>query len=440
MGTQGNYELKREEMIKVLELNYQAKKIVSVVLIALLIISVGMVSGCAKKAEETIKIGAIYPLTGSLATTGADVKNGVLYAVDVINNEYDLNLPLARAKGIDSLNGAKIEIIFGDSQGSPSVGRSEAERLIEKEKVAALIGCYQSAVTAEASQVAEDKGIPFLTAMSAVTSLTEQGFNWFFRTTPDDKTFIQNFYEFLQDTQKKGVKVEKVAIVHENSIWGQEFGEYGERYAKEGGYQVVENISYSSDTTNVASEVQRLKDARPDVVMQASYINDAILYMQTYKQMNFNPDAILADDGGFIEPEFLQILGTDGDYVLTRATWSKDLAEAKPLVGTVNRIFRERYGTDMNGNSARVFTGLLVLADAINRAGSTNPEAIREALLETNIPGDKLIMPWDGVKFDQETYQNTLGKGIICQIIDQEYCTVWPWHLATKEIIWPMPK
>jgi branched-chain amino acid transport system substrate-binding protein len=332
-----------------------------------------------------------------LATTGADVKNGIMFAVDIINNEHNLDLPLARSEGIDSLNGAKIEVIFGDSQGSPSTGKSEAERLINKEKVVALIGCYQSAVTAEASQVAEDQ-------------------------------------------EAKGIKVEKLGIVHENSLWGQEFSEYGEQYAQECGYQIVESISYSSDTTNVTSEVQRLEDAHPDVVMQASYVNDAILYMQTFKQMKFNPDAILADDGGFIEPEFLNTLGEDGDYILTRATWSKDLAEAKPLVGTVNQMFRERYGTDMNGNSARAFTGMLVLADAINRAGSTAPGAIHEALLETNIPGDKLIMPWGGVRFDRETHQNTLGKGIICQIIDEEYYTVWPWNLATRELVWPMPK
>jgi branched-chain amino acid transport system substrate-binding protein len=394
-----------------------------------------------KKAEETIKIGAIYPLTGSLATTGTDIKNGIMLAVDVINHEYDLNLPLAKSKGIGSLKGAKIEIVFGDSQSSPSTGKSEAERIFDEEKVVALIGCYQSAVTAEASQVAEDKGIPFLAPESVAPSLTQRGFKWFFRTTPDDKNLIQSFYEFLQDIQEeKGIKVEKLGIVYENSIWGAEFAEYQEQYAGEYGYQVVESLSYSSDTTNVTREVQRLKDAHPDVVMQASYINDAILYMRTYKEMNFNPDAFLADDAGFIEPEFLQTLGEEGNYILTRQTWSRDLAEVKPLVGIVNQMFRERYGTNMTGNSARAFTGMLVLADAINRADSTDPEAVQEALLETNIPGDRLIMPWDGVGFDHETHQNTLGKGIICQIIDQEYHTVWPWNLATKELIWPMPK
>jgi branched-chain amino acid transport system substrate-binding protein len=80
-----------------------------------------------------------------------------------------------------------------------------------------------------------------------------------------------------------------------------------------------------------------------------------------------------------------------------------------------------------------------VLADAIHRAGSTDAQAIQQALLETDIPADQLIMPWDGVRFDQTTHQNTLGRGVICQIIDGEYYTVWPWSLATREVIWPMP-
>ena len=425
--------------MKALKRNCQGTTLIIAILIAVIIMSVAGLSGCTDK--KTIRICAIYPLSGSLATTGGDIKNGIMLAADIINHEYDLNLPLAKSKGIDSLNGAKIRVIFGDSQGSPSKGKSEAKRLIERENVAALIGCYQSAVTAEASEVSEYKKIPLLTAMSSVTTLTERGFNWFFRTTPNDKKFIQNFYDFLQEIQEKeGINIEKLAIVHESSIWGQEFGEYGEQLAKEYGYQVVENLSYSSDTRNVDGEVQRLKDANPNVVIQASYINDAILYMQTYKKLSFSPDAILTDGVGFIEPEFLKTLGGDGDYILTRSTWSKDLAEAKPLVGTVNQMFQERYGIDMNGNSARAFTGMLVLADAINRAGSTKPEAIGEALIETNIPGDKLIMPWAGVRFDKETHQNLLVESIICQVIDQEYYTIWPRNLATKDLIWPMPE
>jgi len=424
-----------------LKLVSQVGKVLSIILVALLIILTVAVSGCTKESPGTVKIGAVYPLTGSSAAIGADIKNGILLALDVVNNEHNLDLPLARSGGIDSLNGAKLEIVFGDSQGSPSVGILETERLIDEEKVVALTGCYRSAVTAAASQTAEDKGVPFLAAISTAPSLTQRGLKWFFRTTPSEETFIHNFYQFLQDIQdEKDIKADRLAIVYEDSIWGSEIGEYEEQYTDKCGYQVVASISYSSYTTNLTSEVQRLIDARPDILMQASYVNDAILYLQAYKQTNFCPDAILANDAGFTNPEFLQTLGKDGNYILTREVWSKDLATTKPLAGTINQMFGERYGADMNGNSARAFTGVLVLADAINRAGSTDPEAIHKALLEINIPGDKLIMPWDGIRFDQVTHQNTLGKGIICQIIEQEYCTVWPRNLATRELVWPMPK
>nr|CBH39039.1 hypothetical secreted protein, basic membrane protein family [uncultured archaeon]CBH39351.1 hypothetical secreted protein, containing basic membrane lipoprotein domain [uncultured archaeon] len=416
------------------------KRFIGAVLIAILMSSLAGMPGCIEEGDESVKVGAIYPLSGSLAATGADVKNGVLFAADIINNEYDLDLPLARSKGIDSLNGAKVELVFGDSQGYPATGKSEAKRLINEDNVVALIGCYKSAVTAEVCQVAEDNGIPFLADQATAPSLTRQGFNWFFRTTPNEETFVQNFYEFLNDAQKaKGIEVETLGLVSENSIWGNEIAEYEEQYAGEFDYQVVEHISYDSDTLDVRSEVRMLKDAQPDVVMQASYLNDAVLYMQTYKEQNFCPDAIMADSGGFIDPEFLHVLGADANYILTREVWSRDLAAAKPLLGTVNQMFKERYGTDMDGNSARAFTGLLVLAEAINRAGSSNPEAIRNALRDTNVPADVLIMPWDGIRFDQKTHQNILGKGIICQIIDQDYYTVWPWNFATKELIWPMP-
>ncbi|MFC1979786.1 ABC transporter substrate-binding protein [Chloroflexota bacterium] len=411
------------------------------VLLSMLLVSVAILApGCLMKNSATIKIGAIYPLTGPSASAGLDVKNGILLAADIVNNEYNLNLPLARTKGIPSLGGAKIKIIFEDSQGSPILGRFQAQRLIDEEKVVTIIGCYQSAVTAEASGVAKDKGIPFLTFSSTAPSLTQRGFKWFFSTTPNEETFVHNFFLFLQDVQEKtGKTIDKLALIHENSVWGMEIAELEKRYAREHGYSIALDISYSADTENVTNEVQRLKDVNPDVVLQASYSNDAVLFMKNYKALDFNPSAILADNAGFIDPGFTQSLGKDSNYILTRMTWCRDLAESQPLIQKVSQVFQERYGTEMNDNSARAFTGILVLAEAINTAGLTDPNAIRKALLKTDLPSDKLIMPWDGVRFDTKTHLNLLGRGIICQIIGQEYYTVWPWNMATRELIWPVP-
>ncbi len=396
----------------------------------------------AKAAEpEEVLIGVIYPLTGGLAATGEDLKAGVELAVEIVNGEYpDLELPLAAEAGLPGLDGAKVKLIFGDHEGNAEKGMAEAERLITEENVVALVGCYNSSVTATASQAAERLGTPFLNPESTSPQLTERGFQWFFRTTPYDKLFTENFYEFLDSLREKDVEVNKVAILNENSLWGTDVATLEEEYAKEYGYEVVVSIPYSKDATDMTSEVQKLKAANPDVVMQSSYVSDAILSMKTYKDLDFNPPAILAMDAGFIVSEFVETLGDDANYILSREVWTLDLAGSKPLVGTVNDMYKERNDRNMDGNSARAFTGMLTLLEAINRAGSTEPEAIQAALLETDIPGEQTIMPWKGIKFDPETHQNILGAGIIVQIQDGEYYTVWPFDLASKELIWPMPK
>lgn len=392
-------------------------------------------------AQEEIRIGAIYPLTGAAGSTGLELKQAAELAADIINTAHpELALPLAATAGLPNLKGAKIKLIFADHQGNPQLGASEAERLITQEKVVALIGCYFSNVTQTASQVAERYGVPFLNPESSSATLTQRGFKWFFRTTPHDDLFIHNFYEFLKDLEaKKGIKIGKLAVLNENTLWGSESLKLEEKLAKDMNYAVAEKILYPAKSTQLTSEVQRLKAANPQVLMQSSYLGDAILSVKTYKELGFSPDAILANDAGFNDSEFLKTIGKDGDFILSREVWALDLTARNPLVKQVNDLYQQRYKVNFNGNSARTFTGVFVIADAINRAASTKPEAIQKALKETNIPAAQIIMPWKGIKFD-ETGQNPLGAGIIVQIQDGKYHTVWPFDLASKPVVWPMPK
>jgi branched-chain amino acid transport system substrate-binding protein len=362
-------------------------------------------------------------------------------AADIINNGANIpNLPFSHGGGLPGLKGAKIKLIFADHQSNPQVGATEAERLINQEKVVALIGCYQSNVTATASQVAERYQIPFLNASSSSENLTERGFKWFFRTTPHDALFVQNSFDFMKDLEKKkGVKINNIGLLSENTLWGSETAKLESRLGQAGGYGVVKTVLYPQSSTQLTSEVQTLKAANPQVIMQASYLGDAILSMKTYKELNFLPDMIVANDAGFTDSEYVKTLGKDADYIVTREVWAIDLADRNPLIKQVNDLFYSRYKINFTGNSSRDFTGLMVLADAINRAGSTNPEAIRKALAETNIPGNKLIMPWKGIKFDQSG-QNTLGSGIVVQVIGGKYYTVWPFDRASHDVVWPMPK
>ncbi len=403
---------------------------------------VTLVASFSASAQQEIKIGVIYPLTGAAASSGAEMKNALELAADIINNGAKSipNLPFSAGGGLPNLKGAKIKLVFADHQGNPQVGASEAERLITQEKVVAIVGAYFSNVTATASQVAERYKIPFVNPESSSASLTQRNFKYFFRTTAHDDLFVHNFFEFFSELEaKKRIKVKRLASFNENTLWGNETTKLETRLAHEKGFELTKAISYPAKSTQLTSEVQLLKAADPQVVLQSSYLGDAIMAMKTYKELGFSPDMILANNAGFTDTEFIRTLGKDADYVITRDVWSLDLAKKNPLIKQVNDLYFERYKTNFTGNSSRTFTGLMTLADAINRAGSNEPEAIRKALTETNIPGNKLIMPWKGVKFDDKG-QNVYGSGILVQIIDGKYHTIWPFDLATHEVVWPMPK
>ncbi|MEJ2034425.1 MAG: ABC transporter substrate-binding protein [Deltaproteobacteria bacterium] len=140
-----------------------------------------------------------------------------------------------------------------------------------------------------------------------------------------------------------------------------------------------------------------------------------------------------------MSPDFQQTLGADADYVTSREVWSLDLTQTNPLAEQVNALFRARYGADLNGNSARGFIGMMTLAEAINRAAATDPDAVRAALRATDIPAEQLIAPWQGIRFDA-TGQNTLGDGIVVQMLNGRYTIVWPAAIAVEPVVFPFPE
>ena len=143
-------------------------------------------AGAASAQDKTVKIGAIFPLSGNAASAGVHGKAAIETAVEIINSGNPAlgNLPLTKNAGLKGLGNAKVEVVFADNQGSPAVGQNQALRLITEEKVVALTGAYQSGVTLTASAIAEKYGIPFVNGESVAANLTERGFKWFFRVTP----------------------------------------------------------------------------------------------------------------------------------------------------------------------------------------------------------------------------------------------------------------
>lgn len=395
----------------------------------------------ANSAPAQIRIGALYPLSGQAAKSGEDTLNAIRLAVEIVNGKYpDIALPLAATEGLPALGGRKLELLAADHQGNPEIGAAEAERLITQQKVSALIGAFHSAVAATSSQVAERLGVPYISGESEATPLTERGFKYFFRTTPSSLTQARDFFAFLRDVNRTAnPKVESIALVHENTLWGQEFGSAVAGFMKDfPEFRLAVRIAYQQGTADVTSEVQRIAAAKPDVIFHASYDAEAILFARTYKQYGISPRGILAIGAAFGSSAFRNALGGDANYFLVREHWSRDLAKSMAQVSAVAKLYRERYGKDMDGTPARAFTATMVLADAINRAGSTEAGKIRDALAATNLTQAQLIMPWEGVKFDAKG-QNQLTRAIFVQTLEGTPRLVWPLGQADTRLVWPRP-
>lgn len=395
----------------------------------------------APATQKEVVIGVIYPMTGPAAQAGTDNKPVFELARDIANGQVEIPFPFYRKlKGMPGLGGAKVRLIFSDHQGKPEIGQAEAERLITQEKVHALVGAWHSSVTATASQVAERFGVPYMNAESSSPGLTQRGFKWFFRTSPHDEHFSQAMFDFYRDFEKKrGVKVKTVGLTYEDTLFGSDSGKVQKELAKKYGHEVVLDMQYRARSTSLVAEVQRLKAANPDVWMPTSYQTDAILFVKHAKELDYNPKMIMAQDAGHISPDFIAAVGKDAEGTMTRAPFSTDLIDKKPVAKVVNEQYKKRHGKDLYDFPARAFTGMMTLLDAINRAGSTEPGAIQKALRETNVPGDQLIMTWEGVKFD-ENGQNTGVRAIILQLQGGQYHTVWPFDVATREVLYPIPK
>src|SRR6202165_1453121 len=181
-----------------------------------------LLAGNALAQDKTVKIGAVFPLSGNAASAGVHAKAAIETAIDIINNAHPElgNFPLAKNAGLAGLGGAKVEVVFADNQGSPATGQNQALRLITEEKVAAIVGSYQSGITLTSSAIAEKYGIPFLNSESVAANLTERGFKWFFRTTPVASDFAKIYNDFLNDMKTSGAKTDTVALVHENTEYG----------------------------------------------------------------------------------------------------------------------------------------------------------------------------------------------------------------------------
>jgi branched-chain amino acid transport system substrate-binding protein len=409
----------------------------SAIVAAAAAVAVTLISTSAVNAAGTVKIGILWPLTGNAAAAGQASKAAAEVAADIVNNKHPElgNLPLAASEGLPNQGGARLELTFVDHQGNPSLAQQLATRLITQDKVHVLMGAYQSSCSFTATAVAERHGIPFMVGESAALNITGRGFKWVFRGTPIASDYAATYMRFFDDVKKQGKKIASIAVVNENTDYGTSVADSIEAAAKKNNVPVAIRIPYSASTTDVSAQVLQLKEKQPDVVIFISYTSDSILYMKTMKNLDYMPPMVIGDDTGFSDPSFIPAVADIAQGAMNRSAW--DIGKPGSTTYKINEMYKAKTGRDLDDTSARNMQSFLALADALNRAGSTEPEKIRDALAKTDLKPEQLMMGYNGVKFD-ETGQNILASTYLIQLKGKEYQLVWPDKAAAAKLDWPM--
>lgn len=377
-------------------------------------------------AQEEVPVGILLPLSGSVAPIGINNRRGHELAIEEINANG----------GIEALGGAKLVMIDGDTQGNPNVGISEVEKLARR-GVVAIMGAYQSGVTFPTTQMAERLGVPYIDPVAIADSITEgRGFKYTFKVSPLASWYARDQVRFLVDTSKAaGDPAESVVLLHEDTLFGTSTAEGQTKAAEQYGLEILADISYPKDTPDMTSTIAQIKELDPDAVLLVSYINDAVLITKTMKELGVNIP-IIGTSAGHIDPAYISNLGKDADLTFTVGEWNTDID--KPGVAEISARFKEKFGVAMNGHAAETYMSTYVLKDALERAGSTDRDAVRDAIAATEICGDRNILPYDCIRFG-ESGQSPEAQLVVLQIIDGEHVTVWPPEVAAQEPVWPVP-
>ena len=372
------------------------RSIWAVALIAMLAMSVaagaaacgssGGSSGSSSPKE--IKIGTLYPVSGDLAKLGDQCISGVKMAVDEIN----------AAGGIKSMGGAKLTLVEADSQGKPDVGISEITRLCQQDNVTAILGTYQSSVALPATQTAERFQTPMLITTAVADAITQKGYKYIFRICDLASWYARDQITFCKAMESiGGPKVTTVALLHEDTDFGQSTSAGQLKYAAEQGIKVVANVAYAASSADLTTQVSKVKAANPDVVLTTTYLNDSILIAQEAKTLGMTQPFFDAA-GGTVDPQFIKTLGATAENWLTEIEFSTDSSQ---LAIDLNAAYKAKYGDNMTGNGMDGYQGVYVLAKALEDAGTTDKAKLRDAIANVKMVAgtDRVVIPTKEITF-----------------------------------------
>src|SRR5581483_1230958 len=370
-----------------------------------------------------VKVGILHPVSGALSYSGQQGRLGAVMAVEEIN----------AAGGIKALGGAKIDAVLGDAQSTPDGGNAEVEKM-NGAGVAAIVGGYASAICLTASQTAARYDLPYVVDVGVVDSIVTRGLKNTFRFGPGfgviAKTALDNLVS-INDAAGKPAKT--VMIVHEDSAFGAGLAKLLNAQLPARGFQVLETIAHPTPTRDFNNVALKIRANNPDLVIPANYYNEYVLLARTMQQQKIRPKGIYSVLGGAASSyKFVKEFPEAAAYIMDCNHWfdpknPKALALKKKVEDKGQFYTYEVY---MN------YSCVLLLADALERAGSADRAKIIGALASSTFSGH--VMPYGPTKFVNG--QNEGAAPVNTQVLDKDIKVILPAAFANAKAVFPMPK
>ena len=387
----------------------------------------------------TFKVGAVHPMTGPLAEPGQACRLGAQMAVDAIN----------AAGGIKSMGGMKIELLVGDTQTKPDVGRSEAERVINQ-GAQMLMGSFDSGSTAAMVPVAQQRRIPFVVDIAAADPITanvaksvqegQQKVQYVYRNFPTGSSFGKKAVQYFGEVFKEaGVSPKRVVLMYCNDLFGQNNakGFQAAHAAAKPSWEIVDVIPWPEPPQDLSTEVSRAKAAKPDIIAPITRPASAQLLLPEIRKQRLDIMGIVGPGSpGLYEAGQLAALKEDLEYVMASTPWANF---KNPRTQKVAEDYLKRSGgKTFDTNSGYTYDGMMLIADILERAKSADPDIIVDAIKKTNWSGG--LMQYAGPVVFNEIGDNPNAVTTMIQILGQKPVAVWPKEAALQKFFFPRPK
>jgi len=385
------------------------------------------------------KVGVVHPVTGPLAEPGQACRLGATMAAEAIN----------AAGGIKAMGGAKLELIFGDTQTKPDIGRTEAERVINQ-GAQMLMGSFDSGSTAAMVPVVQQRRVPFLVDIAAADPITanvakavkegQQKVQYVYRNFPTGTSFgIKAVQYFSEVFKEAGVAPKRVVLMYCNDLFGQNNakGFQAAHAAAKPSWEVVDVIPWPEPPQDLSTEVSRAKAARPDIIAPITRPASAQLLLPEIRKQRLEIMGIVGPGSpGLYEAGQLAVLKDDLEFVMASTPWANF---KNPRTQRVAEEYQKRSGgKTFDTNSGYSYDGVFVIADVLERARSTDPDVIVDAIKKTNYSAG--LMQYAGPVIFNELGDNPNAVTTMIQILGQKPVAVWPKEAALQKFVFPRPK